>query len=222
MRIGSFNIEKNGLSSTEIKQSQVDTFIDNCCSNSHWDADLVFICEVHSGQLANYRSHLGDRYPSYNVWAFEGGYSNGYIVMAKAFQCIEVVAQGNLRGLNRELIAAHATSVGGYTGYIFLAHFKSGQTNLTKSQLLNCTALDGNWVVTGDLNFDYNNLSSLNPPGIGYECWNGQSTQAKGGILDWVLGSPNVQVTPVDITAMANDFDMSGPDHRPILFDIRA
>lgn len=222
MKIGSFNVEKNGLSSTDIKQSQVDTFIDNCCSNKYWDADLVFICEVHSGQLENYRSNLSDRYPSYNVSAFAGGYSNGYIVMTKAFQRIEVVAQGNLKGLNRELIAVYATGVDGYTGYVFLAHFKSGQTNLTQSQLMNCTALDGNWVVTGDLNYEYANLKKLNPPGIGYECWNGQATQAKGGILDWVLASPNVQMKPVDITGMGNEFDMSGPDHRPILFEVKS
>ncbi|MCP1445890.1 hypothetical protein J3D54_005022 [Pseudomonas sp. GGS8] len=220
MRIASFNIEKNGGSSTLEKKAQVDFFISKCCSNKEWNVDLLFLCEVHSAQVNNYASNLAEIYPSYRVAAFTGGYSNAYIVMVSEFAQIEICSQGKLFGLNRDLIAIAATGVNGYTGYVFLAHFKSGQNGLTKSQLKSCTALGGNWVVTGDMNLDYANVGQVETAGLAYECWGGQQTHAKGGILDWVLASADVKVTTIDITGLANEFDMSGPDHRPILFDV--
>jgi hypothetical protein len=220
MRIGSFNVEKNGKSSTQVKQTQVDGFLYNCCTSGHWDADIVFLCEIHSAQINNYRDNLASMYPSYSVHAFTGGYSNAYIVLVKAFEQLQVISQGNLLGLNRDLIAVEAQGVAGYTGYVFLAHFKSGQTGLTRSQLKSCTALGGRWVATGDLNLDYANVGQLDTAGLAYDCWGGQQTQAKGGILDWVLASADVTVNVVDITGLAHIFDMSGPDHRPILFDV--
>jgi hypothetical protein len=222
MRIASFNIEKNGKSSTLDKQTQVDFFISKCCSSDDWDADIVFLCEIHSAQTVNYATNLASIYPNYRVCAFAGGYSNGYIVMVKSFEALQVCSQGSLHGLNRDLIAVEANGVNGYTGYVFLAHFKSGQTGLTKSQLKSCTALGGNWVATGDLNMEYQNVGQLDTAGLAYECWGGRQTQSKGGILDWVLASVDVQVVPVDLTYLETVFDMSGPDHRPILFDVRA
>ncbi|MBX9408455.1 hypothetical protein K5E40_22500 [Pseudomonas baetica] len=220
MRIGSFNVEKNGKSSTLDKQTQVDVFVYNCCSSNCWNADIVFLCEIHSAQIDNYRQNLAAIYPSYNVYSFTGGYSNGYIVMVKGFEELRVISQGSLFALNRDLIAVEVHGVGGYTGYVFLAHFKSGQSGVTKSQLKSCTALGGKWVATGDLNLDYKNVGKLDSAGLAYECWGGLQTQNKGGILDWVLASADVTVTPVDLTGLAQVFDMSGPDHRPILFDV--
>ncbi len=220
MRIGSFNIEKNGKSSTLDKQTQVEFFLSKCCSGDDWNADIVFLCEIHSAQTDNYSSYLASVYPLYRVCAFTGGYSNGYIVMVKAFEKLQVCSQGSLHGLNRDLIAIEVSGVNGYTGYVFLAHFKSGQTGLTKSQLKSCTALGGRWVATGDLNLDYTKVGQLDTAGLAYDCWGGQQTQAKGGILDWVLASADVTVNVVDITGLAHIFDMSGPDHRPILFDV--
>ncbi|MBK5530303.1 endonuclease/exonuclease/phosphatase family protein [Pseudomonas sp. TH08] len=220
MRIGSFNVEKNGKSSTLDKQTQVDFFIHNCCTSDAWDADIVFLCEIHSAQVDNYRSNLAAIYKTYSVYAFDGGYSNAYIVLVKSFETLQVCSQGSLFGLNRDLIAVEANGVKGYTGYVFLAHFKSGQTGLTRSQLKSCTALGGRWVATGDLNLDYANVGQLDTAGLAYDCWGGQQTQSKGGILDWVLASADVTVKVVDITGLAHVFDMSGPDHRPILFDV--
>lgn len=222
MRIGSFNIEKNGKSSTLDKQSQVEFFISKCCSSDDWNADIVFLCEIHSAQTDNYSSYLASVYPHYTVHPFTGGYSNGYIVMVKSFEKLQVCSQGSLHGLNRDLIAVEAAGVNGYTGYVFLAHFKSGQTGLTKSQLKSCTALGGNWVATGDLNMEYKNVGQLDTAGLAYECWGGRQTQNKGGILDWVLASVDVQVAPLDLSLLDTVFDMSGPDHRPIVFDVRS
>lgn len=61
--------------------------------------------------------------------------------MAKESQNIVVDSQGHLFALNRDLIAVEATGCSGYTGYVILAHFKSGQNNITKSQLQSCTGM---------------------------------------------------------------------------------
>lgn len=221
MRVASFNIEKNGKSSTDIKQGQVSTFLDNCCSNKYWDVDLVFICEMHYAQLENYTLALSAMYPGYKVASFNGGHSNGYIVLAKDDPSISIDSQGHLFALNRDLIAVEVNGFNGYSGYVILAHFKSGQNKITKTQIQSCTGMGGNWVVTGDINYDYNNAHQLGVNGKAYECWNGLPTQAHGNILDWVLASPSVEVKAVDITELKDVFDMSGPDHRPIVFDIR-
>jgi len=165
---------------------------------------------------------LASVYPHYRVCPFTGGYSNGYIVMVKSFEALQVCSQGSLHGLNRDLIAVEAAGVNGYTGYVFLAHFKSGQTGLTKSQLKSCTALGGNWVATGDLNMEYQKCRATRYSRARIRML-GRSTDPKqrAEILDWVLASVDVQVVPVDITHLDTVFDMSGPDHRPILFDVR-
>ncbi|MHA6493076.1 endonuclease/exonuclease/phosphatase family protein [Pseudomonas borbori] len=217
MRIASFNIEKSGYSSTLIKKSQIDSFVAFCVQI---DADLIFLCEVHSGQEGNYVNNLGDIYQGYNVECHKGGHSNSYILMSKKSSSINVSSQGHLFGLNRDLIAVEAQSVNGYSGYVFLAHFKSGQNGQTKSQLNACTQMGGRWVATGDLNLDISKVGELDTAGIAYDCWKGKQTHKSGGILDWVLASVDVKVAPVDITSLENDFDMSGPDHRPIVFDV--
>lgn len=217
MRIASFNIEKSGLSSTLAKRSQVDFFVSHCVQLG---TDLIFLCEVHSAQEDNYINNLGDIYRDYNVGRHKGGYSNSYIVMSKKSATLTISSQGNLFALNRDLIAVEAQGVNGYSGLILLAHFKSGQNKQTKSQLNACTQLGGRWVATGDLNLDITKVGELDSPGIAHDCWNGKPTHRSGGILDWVLASVDVRVSPVDITHFEHDFDMNGPDHRPILFDV--
>ncbi|WP_035054262.1 endonuclease/exonuclease/phosphatase family protein [Andreprevotia chitinilytica] len=220
MRIGSFNIEKSGESSLTSKKLQVETFVNLCCTNTDWDADLVFLCEIHSGLLDTYEEQFAQMYPTYAVSAFRGGYSNGYIVLSK-IEGIAISDQGHLRGLNRDLLVADVQGVNGFSGSVLLAHFKSGRGGLTKSQLENCAVLGSAWVATGDLNWDIGDMGQLSVPALSHDCWNGMPTQRSGGILDWVLSAPDVDVRPVDLTGMADVFDMSAPDHRPILFDVR-
>jgi hypothetical protein len=77
--------------------------------------------------------------------------------------------------------------------------------------------------VTGDLNCEFTNVRNLDIPAIAHECWNGQPThKSRNGstaILNWGLASIDVEVMPIDITVKAREFDMEGPDHRPIIFD---
>ncbi|WP_044874326.1 endonuclease/exonuclease/phosphatase family protein [Pseudomonas sp. LFM046] len=219
MRIASFNLEKNGKSSTLNKRTQVDEFIAYC---NQIEVDLIFLCEVHSAQEDNYEDNLGAIYRNYNVECHHGGYSNSYIVMTRKSANLTVTSQGNLKNLNRDLIAVEAKGVNNYSGYVFLAHFKSGQNGQTKSQLNACTSLGGNWVVTGDLNLDISRVGELETAGVAYDCWKGLPTHHSGGILDWVLASAFVRIEAVDLTGHANFFDMSGPDHRPIIFDAYA
>ncbi len=218
MRIASFNVEKDGQSSTLDKQAQVNFFIEHCCKELC--VDLIFLCEIHSARLKDFVEFLATVYGEYRVASFTGGYSNGYVIMAKKTADIDIASQGDLFGLSRPLLLAKAQGVNKYTGYVLLAHFKSGGTGLTKKEIEFCATFAAKWVLTGDLNYDFKNLTNLNPPGVGYECWKGKSTHAKGGILDWVLASLDVKVEPVDLTPLETTFDMTGPDHRPIVFDI--
>ena len=225
MRIGSFNIEKSGESSTVDKKMQVESFVDSCCNGKEWKADLVFLCEIHSALLDTFVRNFGARYHSYEITSHNGGGSNNYIILKNGFKEIKVVSQGSLFGLNRDLVAVEVQSVDGFTGSILLAHFKSGQNGLTKTQIQACAKLGSSWAATGDLNWEYENVGQLDVPAIAHECWNGMPThESRNGsqaILDWVLASDDVAVTPVDITGRADDFDMQGPDHRPILFDVK-
>jgi hypothetical protein len=223
MRIACFNVEKNGQSSEPEKQSQVDGFIDKCCNEKEWDADVVFLCEVHKARAADYVEAVKARYFSYRVEAFAGAGSNWYIVIVKAFSKLMICSQGDLKGMHRELINVRAEGVNGFTGDVFLAHFKSGGNGLTTSQLKSCTGSGlPRWVVAGDMNYDFGRLGELNPPGVGHACWGALPTHAKGSILDWVLADANVNVAPVNLTGLHGTFNMGGPDHRPILFDVTA
>jgi hypothetical protein len=224
VRIGSFNIEKSGESSGLDKKTQVESFVSSCCNSEEWNADLVFLCEVHASRLENFAEFFGSVYSNYRVTKYAGGGSNNYIILCKGFEEIAVVPQGHLFNLTRGLVAVEARSVKGFTGTVLLAHFKSGQNNLTRKQIDACVKLGSAWVATGDLNWQYENVGKLDIPALAYECWGGlpthKSSNGNTAILDWVLASDDVRVTPVDITQKAADFDMEGPDHRPILFDV--
>lgn len=221
MRIACFNIEKNGASSDMDKQTQVDGFIEASCSERGWNCDIVFLSEIHSAQYQNYVNGIHSRYHNYRAEAFFGGGSNWYVVAVKAFERLQICSQGELLGLHRDLVNVRADNVNGFTGDVFLAHFKSGGGGLTTSQLKSCSSSGlANWVIAGDMNFDLGRLGELNPPGLAYDCWNGMPTHAKGGRLDWVLAHANATVRPVDITGLHSTFNMGGPDHRPIVFDI--
>lgn len=221
MRIACFNIEKNGASSDIEKQTQVDGFIELSCRSDGWNCDIVFLSEVHSAQYQNYLSAIGARYHDYRAEAFFGGGSNWYVVIVKDTTRMQICSQGELLGLHRDLVNIQVNNFNGYTGDVFLAHFKSGGNGLTASQLKSCSSSSlPSWVIAGDMNYDISRLGELNPPGIGHDCWGGLPTHAKGGRLDWVLADANATVTPVDISSMQNAFNMGGPDHRPIVFDI--
>jgi exonuclease III len=221
MRIACFNVEKNGASSTMDKQTQVDGFIERCCEEKGWDCDVIFLCEIHNKQASNYVEAIQSRYHAYRVEYFPGAGSNYYVVIVKAFAKLVVCSQGDMKGVHRELINVQASGVNGFTGDIMLAHFKSGGSGLTKSQLTSSSSTSlCRWVVAGDMNWDFGRLAELNPPGLGYDCWNGKPTHKSGSRLDWVLADPNTTVKPVDITGMEDTFNMGGPDHRPILFDV--
>jgi hypothetical protein len=224
MRIGSFNIEKSGESSVFDKKAQVESFVSSCCSADEWNADLVFLCEVHAALMSKFVEFFKDTYTQYNVISHHGGGSNNYIILSFAFKEIEVASQGNLYGLTRDLVAVEAKNVNHFTGTILLAHFKSGQNNLTKTQIQACVKLGSAWVATGDLNWTFGNVVKLDVPATAHSCWGDmpthKSSNGNTAILDWVLASDDVTVTPVDITQKAADFDMEGPDHRPILFDV--
>lgn len=141
----------------------------------------------------------------------------------KAFERLEICSQDKLFALNRPLVNIRANQVNGFTGDLFLAHFKSGGTGVTRSQIMSCASSSLlHWVIAGDMNWDIGRLGELNPPALGYACWGANPTHRSGSILDWVLAEPNVQVNPVDLTGLNHIFDMNGPDHRPILSDVHA
>lgn len=219
--IASWNVEKNGQSSTDIKQAKVIDFIDGCVK---MDVDVIFLCEVHSSRLDDYVAYLTSVYDAeYHVVGLPGGHSNGYIIMTRKARTIEISGD-TLKGLNRgiQLLKLDNDLV------LCLAHFKSGQTGLTKDQIQNAAifldnAMPARWAITGDMNWDYARVGELVVPGGSHAgtCWADQ-TQAKGGILDWCLTGGATEIAPVDV---ANLFppetnDMSGPDHRPVLFVI--
>jgi hypothetical protein len=216
--VASWNIEKNGQSSDDIKQEKVSEFVDFCCHNY---IDIIFLCEVHSARLSDYDGFIGSVYASrgYRVLPFTGGHSNAYILIVRNDINAEL-SFDTLKGLNRQIVLVKVSGV-----YVCLAHFKSGQTGLTRDQLQQAAqALDeiapGRWMITGDMNWEYGNLAALATPGGSYAvtCWT-DMTQAKGGILDWCLSGGAVAVTPVDGSIFsASMADMSGPDHRPVIF----
>jgi hypothetical protein len=112
---------------------------------------------------------------------------------------------------------------------LVLAHFKLGQNGLAKDQLESAArALDemspGRWAILGDMNWDYNKAGQLALPANshGRTMWPDR-TQVQGGILDWCLAGRRTTVDSAD--SPQNIFtpeiiDMTGPDHRPIVFQI--
>lgn len=223
MIIASWNLEKNGQSSSLEKQSKVSDFIHQLCASDGLGADVLFLCEVHSARSLDYISFLQQVYPDYTIHTVHGGYSNDYVIMFRTNQTIQWIQDIPLRYLNRSL--SIFSLQGTYVGF---AHFKSGQTNLTKSQIEWAALIlehnsTSNWLITGDMNWDYSRYNQLAMPAgaHAYSYWQ-DCTQRKGGILDWCIAGKNTQVSGFDL---ANPMkwnpaysDMSGPDHKPVVY----
>jgi hypothetical protein len=107
-----------------------------------------------------------------------------------------------------------------------LAHFKSGQTPLTKTQIEQASgflesAQRRSWAIIGDMNWDYNNGGLTLPNGTESATCGHDSTQVQGGILDWCLAGFRVSVTARDLRGLPPALtNYSGPDHRPVVFSI--
>jgi hypothetical protein len=220
--IASWNIEKNGQSSDITKQAKVSEFI-HCCADYH--VHIIFLCEVHSARVNDHVSFLQQTYGhSYEVESLPGGHSNAYVLMIRKGPLKADKYYDRLKGLNRGALLLQLDN----DLVLCLAHFKSGQTGLTKDQLQQASSfLDsmrpGRWAIMGDMNWDFNNTGALQLPGGSHPetCW-GDQTQNRGGILDWCLAAGATQVEPQNVANLfrAEINDMSGPDHRPVLFVI--
>ncbi len=217
LTIASWNIEKNGQSSTLDKQVKVNHFIDSCVEIN---IPIIFLCEVHSARVDDYKTYLSTLYKGYNVDSLPGGYSNAYVILTRKNLSIEI-SHSNLKGLNREAILIQIDDFS-----LILTHFKSGQTNLTKDQLVNASLFleeisSGRWAIIGDMNWDYSRYNELfnNFKTFAYSCWSDQ-TQKHGGILDWCLTGQFIKGTPFDLTTFFSKeiYDMQGPDHKPVIF----
>jgi len=215
--VASWNIEKNGKSSSIEKLSKVDTFISYCCDKK---IDVIFLCEVHSARLNDYLSNLSFIYfDNYDIHPFEGGNSNGYIIITKRSLNIEL-SMDKLSGLNRHIVLL---SIGNF--YLVLAHFKSGQLSLTKQQIKASVdflaGIGAPWAVTGDMNWDYENIGGLKLSGATTHTYWTDQTHKRGSILDWCITGSNVQTSSI-LDEMFVEFpdlkNMDGPDHRPIVF----
>ena len=222
LTVASWNIEKNGQSSGFEKQSKVSDFIDVCCKTL--SVTVVFLCEVHSARKDDYKAFLNTVYGrDYRVDCLDGGNSNGYILLTRHDAGIQV-SQDTLRNLNRGVLFL------AYQDFsLCLAHFKSGQTGLTKDQLVSAAdflegsgGYTGKWGITGDMNWDFSKVNQLTLPhgAKARTCWTDQ-TQKRGGILDWCLAGHATEATPVDMEKLFSreTFDMAGPDHKPTLFN---
>ena len=221
MKIASWNIEKNGQASVLEKQSKVEEFIWQCCKKM--EISILFLCEVHSARLSDYVDHLAAILEDYHVVPLDGGKSNCYVILIRTELGIQV-SHDSLKGLNREAVFLQTVD---NSFSIILAHFKSGQTGLTKNQLIESaqfaeSVTPGKWIVTGDMNWDYGRFDVLELDGTKrYTCWLNE-TQKKGGILDWCLAGKFTDVTPIDLTKLflPSMFDMEGHDHKPVIFTL--
>lgn len=229
MLIASWNIEKNGVSSTDIKQTMVSGFVDYCLNDLR--VDILFLCEVHSSRLEDYRSYVAENYRHYCVDSFSGGYSNCYILIYKATGNIRILGDQHLVGLTRDIITVEVTSVhNNFNGFMGFAHFKSGRTNLTRNQLEDTInffagASNGAYFITGDLNWDYSDYPSLTLNAANaVKQWD--VTQAKGGCLDWGVYGPMTQASAFDFSGVVAQNPelcaMQGPDHKPVIFEVRS
>ncbi len=68
--VASWNIEKNGQSSTDIKQGKVSDFLARCCS---YGITVIFLCEVHSSRIADYTSYCASVYGGQLQYRFVAG-----------------------------------------------------------------------------------------------------------------------------------------------------
>jgi hypothetical protein len=227
--VAAFNIEKNGQSSELDKQAKVSEFINFCCTENlsnygmnKLGADIIFLCEVHSARTSDYENSLVHTYSDYSAPSLSGGHSNAYVVLYRNELGIELEGD-QLQGLNRSIVALKVGDL-----RLGLAHFKSGQNGLTASQIVNASAWleeasPGRWAITGDMNWNFQTIGNLGLPGGSHSttCWDDQ-TQVSGGILDWCLAGGATTVKPLAVQAMfpSQMFDMTGPDHRPVMFAI--
>lgn len=228
--IASWNIEKCGESSDFTKKAKLDHFIWNCCNELN--IDVIFLCEVHSSRVVDFLDYLPQTYPNYQVFSLDGGYSNNYIILINRNLKNIILSETPLTYLNRKLLLINfKDSKDLIKASVTLAHFKSGQNQLTKSQI-SSTSIElqamtpERWVILGDMNWCYKNISELNIQNAsGSTCWDDQS-HAKNSILDWCLYSNSNEtiVYPFDVKGYFREtpeiFDMTAPDHRPIIFNI--
>ena len=221
--IASFNIEKNGQSSELLKQQKVSDFIDYCCKRA---VDLIFLCEVHSARISEYVTHLREVYgQDYAREYLDGGHSNAYVILARRLAEFNFSFDG-LRGLNRNFLLCHIDD----KVAIGLAHFKSGQTGLTRDQIeagadfMNTfTNSTGRWAIAGDMNWDLRRYNELALPAGSHNATSWlDMKQIQVGILDWCLAGGGTQLAAADGPSEFNPaFQvMDGPDHRPVLFQI--
>ncbi len=226
MLIASWNIEKNGQSSADVKRTMVSGFIDYCLADLN--VDLLFLCEVHSARVDDYVTYIISNYINYSVTPIHGGYSNCYLVIQKRTGNITVVGDEHLQGLNRSLAIVHVTSLHfDFNGLIGLAHFKSGRTSLTRDQIRGAVdflndASNGSYFITGDLNWDYNDFARLAVDAERIKQWD--ITQRRGGCLDWAIFGRGTLAASFDFSALGRSnpdlFSMNMPDHKPVIFEI--
>lgn len=223
--VASWNIEKNGESSKDIKKAKVNEFIDLCLSQIQ--VSILFLCEVHSSRVADYVSYIKDMYGgNYLINSFPGGHSNAYVVAYNAHVQF-YLSYFELKHLNRQAVVLSYPCTGGNCS-IVLAHFKSGQNGLTKDQIQAAQnglegMCQGLWAILGDMNWDFNNrqvyVAAHNSSAS--TCWDDQ-THAKGSILDWCLHGNKISAEPWDLKTILKPemYDMTGPDHKPIVFTL--
>jgi hypothetical protein len=219
--IAAFNIEKNGQSSDPFKQQKVSEFVDYCCKRG---TDLIFLCEVHAARIQDYMEFLKKVYSEhYLCESLDGGHSNAYVVMHKKSVGFSL-SYDQLNHLNRNFLLCTIDNKLG----VGFAHFKSGQTGLTKNQIESAaeflnSMLGDTWAIAGDMNWDMSNFNKLKLPAGSHcaSCWP-DMTQKSGGILDWCLAGKGVILTAANgYTEFHHDFQtMDGPDHRPVLFQL--
>lgn len=223
LTVGYWNIEKTGQSSELDKKAKVEHFIHECCG---WKVDLIFLCEVHSARLNGMSSHLTRTYPEYFVDTLPGGYSNAYILMSRHDKSshINVSKSQDLMYLNRAAFIVQIDKL-----RIVLAHFKSGRTGVTESQISSCAIfLEGMapsnqlWAIMGDMNWNYLGARPHPLPNLvqSSSYWQ-DMTQRSGGILDWCMFGSSVRVEFCDLKKEFHlnpeMFDMRGPDHKPLI-----
>tara|TARA_B100000678_G_scaffold162497_1_gene135797 strand:+ start:425 stop:1123 length:699 start_codon:yes stop_codon:yes gene_type:complete len=221
-----FNVEKVGESSTLIKKTMVTHFVDYCVGEKY---DIIVLIEIHSALVKPIGSFLAEAYPDYTVTKTFGGKSNWYLSLARN-DTSRYVDAVTLKGLKRKVIHFSTSVKGGPVLNSYFAHFKSGQTTLTASQLRNAAAkaqndTGGTWLIGGDLNWDYSRSSELVLPenAATFSSW-GTETQRKGGLLDWAIFSNNLHVKAAgsgEFKRRFSDFDeMLGSDHKPVALQI--
>ncbi|GAB5350213.1 endonuclease/exonuclease/phosphatase family protein [Alteriqipengyuania sp. 357] len=222
-----FNVEKVGRSSPQDKETIASHFLDYCFRS---EFDIVTLLEIHSMRKTDIASYINSVYGShYSAGFINGGYSNAYVC---AIRNATTTYDGSvpLVGLNRQ-VAEFSTSVsGGFRLKTYLAHFKSGQTGLTSTQIRRAvraaeTNSGGTWMIGGDMNWDFHRRDELDlPRGVKAFSYWPDSTQRSGNILDWTVYSNNLNIKGAGISEFKRrhpEFGaMAGPDHKPVALQI--